>query len=229
MKKMPACCDMASCTLCRDSPDGWLTLIERQKENRVIRKGECIFEEGQTVRGIYFVYAGIVKVHKPWGHEKQLILHFARKGDMIGYRGLGNKTYPVTATAMETALVCFIPLDFFESCLKVNQPLTYQLLKFYTNELEVAEKRMSDLVHMGVRGRVAATLIMLKNQFGHGKDGFINLTLTRQDMASYAGTTYETVFRVVSAMAREKLVKVSGKAIGILNEPALTALTESDD
>jgi CRP/FNR family transcriptional regulator len=40
------------------------------------------------VAGVYFVYKGIVKVHKQWG-DKELIIRFANQGQIFGHRGLG--------------------------------------------------------------------------------------------------------------------------------------------
>lgn len=229
MKTPDSCCDLKTCFLCRHSFEGWMPLIEANRDNRRYRKGERIFEEGRPVQGIYFLYSGKVKVHKRWGQEKELILHFAKKGDMLGFRGLGNRqVYPVSATALEPVTVCFVSLDFFENSLQVNPQLTYRLLKFYTNELQEAEKRMRNLAHMEVKGRVAETLLLLKKRFGQNRDGFLNITLTRQDMASFAGTTYETVFRVMSDLVADKLIKVSGKKTGILKEAQLLALVGSE-
>jgi CRP/FNR family transcriptional regulator len=148
---------------------------------------------------------------------------------MLGFRGLGNRqVYPVSATALEPVTVCFVNLDFFENSLQVNPQLTYRLLKFYTNELQEAEKRMRNLAHMEVKGRVAETLLLLKKRFGQNRDGFLNITLTRQDMASFAGTTYETVFRVMSDLVADKLIKVSGKKTGILKEAQLLTLVGNE-
>jgi CRP/FNR family transcriptional regulator len=87
---------------------------------------------------------------------------------------------------------------------------------------------MRNLAHMEVKGRVAETLLLLKKRFGQNRDGFLNITLTRQDMASFAGTTYETVFRVMSDLVADKLIKVSGKKTGILKEAQLLALVGNE-
>ncbi len=75
-----------------------------------------------------------------------------------------------------------------------------------------------------MKGRIAETLLMLKRKFGTDKAGAINIKLTKQDMASYSGTVYETFFRMLNELVAEKLVKQSGKAITILKEAKLEAL-----
>jgi CRP-like cAMP-binding protein len=225
MKKNARSCDLQSCFLCKGCLPEWIPAISSKRQNIVFKKGEQIFEEGGQATGIYFLYKGRVKVHKRWGDEKQLILHFAKEGDMIGYRGLGDdRTYPVTATALEDITVCFIDIAFFEATLQVNHQLTYSLMQFYANELLAAEQRMRNLAHMDVKGRVADTLLTLKRKFGRSESGAVDTAFSRQDMASYSGTTYETFFRVLNDMVKEHMVSLDGKAITILHEASLEQL-----
>jgi CRP-like cAMP-binding protein len=140
-----------------------------------------------------------------------------------------EKIYPVSATAMEPVTVCFMELDFFDVTLKVNHAFTYQLMQFYANELQDAERRMRNLVHMEVKGRIAETLLLLKKTFGKNSEGYIDILLSRQDIAAYAGTTYETLFRVMKSLVKEKVIKIKGKKIFIFNEVALNKLQDSTD
>jgi len=226
MKKKDTHCDLKSCFLCRGCLAGWLAAIEANRQNLRFRKGEIIFQVGSRVAGIYFLYKGKVKVHQPWGLEKELILHFAKEGDILGYRGLGNeKIYPVSATALEDSVLCFIQLPFFETTLQVNHQLTYSLMNFYANELQEAERRMRNLALMDVKGRVAATLLSVANDFGQNDEGYIGIRLTKQDLAAYSGTTYETFSRMINDLVKEGIISVSGKNIAILKSDMLENLT----
>lgn len=226
MRKKDICCDLKTCILCTDCLPDWVPAISNHKQNLLIKKGARVFEEGNEMQGIYFIYKGKIKVHKKWGTEKELIVRFAKEGDMIGYRGLGNeRIYPVSATALEDTIVCFVSIDFFETTLKVNHQLTYGLMQFYAEELQEAERRMRNLAHMDVKGRIAEALLTLKKVFGQSKDGPIDIMLTKQDIASYCGTTYETLSRIINEMVKEKLIKVTGKAITILKQRKLEELT----
>ena len=192
-------CDLKSCLLCQLCLKDWLPAIAVHKQNFQIRKGQYIFREGDPVNGIYFIYSGNVKVHKQWDNEKELIIRFAKAGEILGHTGLGNDpNYLVSATALEPVMVCYIAMNFFDSTLQVNSNLTYQLMRFMANELQESEKRVRNLVHMPVKGRIAQAFITLQNQFGVNTEGFINIELTRQDLSSFAGTSYETLFKVIN-------------------------------
>lgn len=212
--------------MCRNCLQQWQPAIAANKKNFKVKRGEVIFNEGDAVKGVYFVYEGIVKVHKKWGAEKELIIRFAAKGAIFGHRGLGgNNVYPISATALEDSIICFVEIDFFESTLKVNTDFTYGLMMFFASELQESEKKMRNLAHMSVKGRVSQSLISLQGQFRTKEDGSINIELSRQDLASYAGATYETVFRVLTEMLKEGVIEAAGKKIIVKDEQKLLALT----
>ncbi|MCW3089874.1 MAG: Crp/Fnr family transcriptional regulator [Ferruginibacter sp.] len=219
-------CDLCSCFFCKLCLPEWLPAIKANKQTIQFKKGELIFKEGEEVKGIYFVFTGTVKVHKKWGKEKELIIRFAKNGDIIGHRGLGEDTsYPVSGTAIEPTTVCFVDLDFFKTTLKVNNEFAIRLLMFYADELQRSERKMNNLAHMQVKGRIADALVTLKNKFGATGDGAINILLSRQDLASYCGTTYETVFRILNEFNEKKIITVNNKSIAILNEAELKDLS----
>jgi CRP/FNR family transcriptional regulator len=191
-----------------------------------VNKGELLFAEGSEVTGIYFIYKGTFKVHKKWTDDKELIVRLASSGAILGHRGLGNDVYyPVSATALEPSEVCFIDLGFFQSTLKVNFQFLYELMMFFAGELKESEKKMRNLAHMPVKGRIAQALLSIQEKFGTTPEGFIDLTLSRQDLASYTGTTYETVFRLMNEMVQEGSITLSGKHICIVNADQLNRHT----
>ena len=225
MKKCKSGCDLNSCFLCTTCLPDWLPAIDANRQNFQFNKGEVIFNEGDPVQGIYFLYSGLVKVHKQWGSDRELIVHFVRKGEILGHRGLGkNLIYPVSATALEPITVCYLSMDFFRSTLKVNNNLLFQLMVNCFDELEESEKKMRDLVHLPVRSRVAQALFKLREKFGSTEEGFINIAISRHDLASFAGTTYETAFRTLNEFIHDDLIEVSNKRIRINNETELSNL-----
>lgn len=231
MKKKGQSCDLHSCFLCQRSLPEWIPAIETHRQVFKYRKGQLIFGEGQIVQGIYFVNSGTVKVHKRWGSEKELIIRFAGKGSIFGHRGLGmDPHYPISATALEPVTACYIDLEFFNASLRVNPAFINGLLHFFADELQESERKMRNLAHMQVKGRVAQALLTLREQFGVDANGFIGLTLNRQDLASLVGAAYETVFRIINELAQENGILLDGKQIAIADAKKLLQYTnESGD
>ncbi|MCW3467239.1 Crp/Fnr family transcriptional regulator [Chitinophaga nivalis] len=195
--------------------------MAQHKQHLFFKKGAGIFTEGTTATGIFFLYEGKVKVHKQWGEEKDLIVRFARKGDILGHRGLGSdqRVYTVSATALEDTTVCFIDFAFFEASLKVNPAFTYKLMQFFAAELQEAERRMRNLVHMDVKSRLADALLEISRLHDN-----LRFSISRQDLASFTGSTYETVYRILQEFIQQKIILAEGKSITLLQEKQLQQL-----
>ena len=212
-------CDLSTCFLCRHCITEWKEVIAIKKTTLRFKKGEKLFAEGEKVKGIYLLYTGAVKVHKQWVEGKELIIRFTRPGDILGHRGwAAGDVYPVSATALEDSKACFVPNSFLESTLKADQAFTHTLMQFYAAELQKAELRMRNLALMEVKERVADALLELQGCYGTVKNKYIRVPVTRQDIAAYAGTTYETVFKFLKTLVHAKIIQVSGKSICI-NKP----------
>ncbi len=214
----PSHCDTAGCFLCQHCLPEWRPAIEARKTTFSFKKSEVLFAEGEPVKGVFFMLSGAIKVHRKWGGQKELIIRFAGAGDIVGHRGLGKPAqYPVTATALETGSACFVPTDFLEASIKVNHKLAEELIGFYATELHRAEQRMSELARMDVKSRIARALLALEESFGKDEMGFISVPISRQDIASYAGTIYETVFKVFSEWVAAGLIETEGKHVRVQN------------
>jgi CRP/FNR family transcriptional regulator len=223
-------CDLTRCFLCQDCLPEWKELIAVKKTTLLFRRGKMLFQQGDPVQGIFFLYSGAVKIHVPWADGREIIIRFARGGEIAGHRGLGGSgpdghaLYPISATALEDTTACFITNEFLEASLRANPSLTYRLMQFYAAELQKAEKRMRDLTHMEVKGRIANALLDIEESFGTTAEGIIGLTLTRQDIAAYAGTTYETVFKLFTEFTAAGIIVTSGKEIRVADRARLRVL-----
>ncbi|MCH5683941.1 Crp/Fnr family transcriptional regulator [Niabella sp. W65] len=167
--------------------------------------------------------SGVTKVHKLWDEEKELILRFAHNQDILGHRGLSSTSsqYPITATALTPVTLIYISLDFFEATFKTNSSFAYQFMMFMADELMLSEIRMRNLAHMTVRARLANALLALESKFGTNESGFISFVASRQDIAAYVGTAYETVYKNINEFIESGYIKTDAKAIALLNKEAL--------
>ncbi len=222
--------DPHSCYLTNNCMEEWIPLIESNRLVYEVKKGMLIFEEGTPVKGIYFVYEGMVKVHQYWSYGKEIILRFATEGTVLGHRGLSTQSsiYPVSATALEKSTVCFIDFSFFEQTIKLNPQFTYNLMMFFADELQESERRMRNMVHMSVKGRLSLALLALKKQFGTTDDGTLLVELSKQDFASFIGTTYETLFRMLTDLRKSGIVSVNRRKITLNDLEELNRLAHEE-
>lgn len=219
-----------NCYLSNNSLEEWVPAIVANKKIYEFKKGELLFKEGDLVEDIYFIYSGSAKVHKKWG-DKELILRFASPGTILGHRGLSNSNimYPVSATALQDGVLASVSLAFFNCTLKVNPHFTYELMMFFADELQESERKMRNIAHMSVKGRIANALLSFKSKFGTDDEGVIKIELSKQDFASYIGATYETLFRMLGELTEESIIEVNKRKIKILKEDKLLDLAKKEE
>jgi len=62
--------------------------------------------------------------------------------------------------------------------------------------------------------------------FGVDNDGYISVTLTREEIANAIGTATESTIRLLSEFKKEGYISLAGKKIRIENKVKLQHLTE---
>lgn len=202
-------------------------LMELSHERKTIlyKKGESIIEEGSTPKGIYYLDKGTAKMFKLGFNGKEQILRFTKAGDIIGYRSiLSKQPYGASATAMEDVEVCFIPEKFFIKVLEIHPKLAFDVLRRISEDLGESAQTITFLAQKTVRERLAEVLVLLEKKLGADKDGFINISLTREEMANLIGTATESAIRLISEFKNDELIEVDGRRIKILDHKKLEKL-----
>ena len=230
---LPHCktCDSQNCFINRFTTPEWKATIDKKRVALRIKKNDDLFREGDPVNGIYFIYQGRFKVFNSGYKNKTQIVRLAKSGNIIGHRGFGSlKIYPIGATALSQATVCFIPEKTFKEALKNNGELVFELLNFYADELRRAEYKLRSLSQMSARQKLAEALLTINDIFDaeifEGLE-YLGLQLPRQDYADITGSSLEEVIRTLSAFNKEGLISLVGKRIRIVNPEALKVMINS--
>jgi CRP-like cAMP-binding protein len=63
------------------------------------------------------------------------------------------------------------------------------------------------------------------NDFGIDNENFLNISLTREELANIVGTATESVIRLLSEFKSDKLVELNGRKIKILNTRGLEKIS----
>jgi CRP/FNR family transcriptional regulator len=230
MKRKCETCTHYKCFINKYCSDEWKPIITLNKVTTDYPAGATIFSEGEPVTGVYEIYSGKIKVVSNYGKGKERLIYFAKREQMLGYHGLGgNMIYPVSAITLEESQVTFIPIDIFYKAVKANPDMALFLVKFFADQLKQSESRMKMSQVMTAKEKVATALCTIVGSFGFKPQDptLLSFTPTRKDIANLAGTTYETVIRVLSEFEKSKVIVLEGKAIRVLNLPFLKS-TGSD-
>ncbi|MBS1572124.1 MAG: Crp/Fnr family transcriptional regulator [Bacteroidetes bacterium] len=195
------------------------------KEEVSFQKGEVIFEDGEFPKGVFIIEKGTAKLSKCGVYGKDHILRFIKEGDMIGYRSLlcGEK-FQAKAEAMTEIDARFIPTTTFQHLLEVDPKISYSMMQKFAYELGESANTVAFLAQKTVRERLAEILILLEQKLGSDPEGFIQISLTREEIANLIGTATESAIRLISEFKTDKLIEVDGRNIKILNREKLIKL-----
>jgi CRP-like cAMP-binding protein len=191
-----------------------------QKKHTIkCKKAQQFIIEGAPAHGLFFVKKGQVKVVKTGIYGREQIVRFAQDGaKIIGYRGFGNgKNYPIGALAIKESFLCNFTNQVMMNMLREIPELTFDMMLFYSEELNRSETKVRKFAQMTVREKVIDSFLYINRKFGQSEEGFFNIQLPRKDFADFAGTTEEQVIRIISSLKKENMLKSKGKKIGIID------------
>ena len=123
-------------------------------------KGDVVFEDGDSPKGVYFIEKGTAKLSKSGVYGKDQILRFCKENDLIGYRSLlCGENFQAKAEAMTPMKVQFLPSDVFLKLLEIDPKLSYAMLQKIAYELGESANTVTFLAQKTVRERLAEILI----------------------------------------------------------------------
>lgn len=205
-----------------------LKKVSDSKTTKIVKKGEVIFQEGEKLNGVYCVRSGVSKLSKLSANGKDQIVKLATKGQVLGQRCvISEEVSNLSARAVDDMEVCFIPKDDVVHTLNTNPNFAVEVLRHMAHDLKEADDVIVNMSQKTVKQRVAEAFLYMKNNFGEDNEGYLTLTLSREDIASVVGTATESCIRIISEFKKKKYIKTSGKQIGILDERALEDMIDS--
>ena len=193
----------------------------RQCFIRHFPKKGIIIKTGETAESLFYLVKGSVTVSVLDDESKEVVLTYLNPGEFIGEIGLfyriKHRVAMVRArTPCELAEIKYDRLEhLFKHELKhvradildaIGLQLAQRLLK--------TTRRVTQLVHMDVTGRVARLLLDLCREPGamsHPEGTQIHAS--RQELGRMAGCSRETVGRILRQMAEEGMIEVDGMDI----------------
>ncbi|MCJ7448473.1 MAG: Crp/Fnr family transcriptional regulator [Bacteroidales bacterium] len=202
--------------------------IAQHNSYSVFKKDVLIIREGEKHRGLICLATGKVKVFKEGVGGREQILKMIRPQGFIGYRTLFSEgTQSVSAVAVEDSAVCIFDKNTIVKILKKNADLAFKFMKVINDELVFSNNRIVSLTQKHIRGRIAESLLVLRDTYGLEADGrTIRVSLPREDIANLSNMTTSNAIRTLSGMASEGIIGMEGRKIMILDSSYLERISE---
>lgn len=192
-------------------------------EPRMIRRKDLLYAEGQTCRSVFILYAGRAVATKVDDYSKEVVTRFYHGPAMIGVSSaLTGSRYKNTVRALEDIEVVPIGKDDFLQFLVTTPDATWYFLRQMARDSQKADEKLLLQAFGTVRMKLAATLIDL--YYIYSGNGTAVIPVSREELASMAGTAKETIIRCLSEFRDEGLVTVRGAEIVISDIDKLTRI-----
>jgi CRP/FNR family transcriptional regulator len=214
---------IAEVPLFRGLPEDQLKELSSIAVPQDIEKGTVIFSDGEAANGFYVVVHGSVKIFKMSLEGKEKILHMFGPAEPFGEVPVFSGTsFPANAQAVSKSRLLFFPRDAFVHLVTENPSLCLNMLAVLSLRLRQFASQIENLSLKEVPARLASYLLSLSEE--QGTSNHVNLPISKGQLAGLLGTISETLSRIFSRMAQQRLISVEGRTIHLLDPDGIEAL-----
>lgn len=194
-------------------------LVDKKQQIRYNIK-ETIIKQNTSSTFVICMKEGLAKVFIEGDKGKNLIVKIIGKGDFISGGGLFNgNVQHFTISAITPVTCCLIDASKLSNLFSENNKFAVELLRNHTKQSNYLLSKMVSLTQKYMPGRVAETLLYLKNEIY--KNSKFTVDLSRQELAEMSNMTKESLVRILQQFKESNLIKTQGSEIEILDEVSL--------
>lgn len=189
------------------------------------KKRELIYSEGNRPLSLFYIEKGKVKTFKRNDGGKDLVVGLYNTGDFLGYVALlEGGLYKETAEAMDDSEIALIPREEFEKLMNSHRETAAIFIRMLARNITSREQQLLGLAYNSLRKKVAEALMSLSKKYNeHGETPF-SIDISRENLATIAGTATESVIRTLGDFREEGMVEIRDGMIIILDEKKLADL-----
>ena len=170
-------------------------------------RGEHVHRPGEE-SGLRIVHRGRVKVHRLTESGNDQLIRILLPGEFLGETTLlTGRPVDSWAEALETSEVCTVGSGSMQRLFREQPSVALRMLAGLSRRLDEAEQQMSAVTGTTVGRRLAEHLLELAAESGSAS---FRLPSTKKDLASYLGTTPETLSRRLGDLQDSGLVRLAG-------------------
>jgi len=206
--------------LFRGLPTMDLERISELMVSKRFKRNNLIIFEDDLGQNLFVIEKGRVKVSGISNEGGEAIFAILGEGDIFGELSIiDGLARSATVTSIEDVELWVLNRNQFLDLLDKYPSIAVELLKELANRLRKSDAQIKSLTLKDARGRVANTLVRMAEDIGTIRDGKVviqNLPLQR-DIANLAGTSRETVSRLLSKFEEDGLLHRQGMALVFLD------------
>jgi len=202
--------------------------LEKRGRWRRFAGGQQILDRDSTSREVFLVVEGRVEVINFAMSGQEVAFGHVSKGGYFGeMSAIDGKHRSANIVAVEDSLVLVVPPDLFLEILIRNPSAAMQVLRRMSHIIRTVDDRIMDLSTLRAVQRVYVELLRLSEEDEKTGKCLVRMMPVQRDLARRAGTTRETVSRVLGDLKREHIAERKGRTLYIQDKDRLSEMTEA--
>ena len=165
---------------------------------------EHVFMQGDSLKGIYKVLKGTVISYRLMADGRRHIQSFTSGGEYLAITFADR--HDVSAEAITPVEVLCTPRAAFDRRLETDMGFRRGILTLMGRKLQGAREQALLLARKSAMERTASFLLFLDDRFRHPKTGYVEIRMSRCDIADYLGLTLETVSRMMNRLKQKGII-----------------------
>ncbi|WP_430809766.1 MULTISPECIES: Crp/Fnr family transcriptional regulator [unclassified Carboxylicivirga] len=180
--------------------------------------GEVVYNANSKAQTAYLVKKGMVKLYSIGAKGNKQIVRMVPEGEIIGYYSQFTNEPEITGCeCLVNTVLCELSEHSLQEAFKTDSSLALSMLRKACTEIKETCASIMDLSQKTVRGRAANILVKQMELFNVEEGHNFPIRITRSDMASWIGTSKESVSRSLNDFVREGLIQMDRDTIKITN------------
>lgn len=202
-------------------------ILRKNSTIRTFKRNGLIYYQGDEPKDMMCLLKGKVKIYKDGIGGRTQIIRMIKPIQYFGYRAFfAHENYLTNASAFEPSTICMIPLNIVTDLIYGNPNLAMFFIRQLSTDLGISDERTINLTQKHIRGRLAESLLFLKDSYGLEADGAtLSIYLSREDLANLSNMTTSNAIRTLTTFANEHVIAMDGKKIRIINEERLRQIS----
>lgn len=193
------------------------------------KPNETIIDRESESRDVYFVVEGRVRVVNFSMSGREVTFDEMEAGGVFGeLAALDGQPRSAGVVSLTDTLLALVSPDTFVNLLRDHPDMAISLMQELAKIVRTATGRIMDLSTLGAHNRVHSEILREARACADNEsnEARISPIPVHADIAARVSTTRETVARVLSDLARQKLVKREKDALVVLDLERLEDLVE---
>ena len=211
----------------RGMPAAAVRVLRRASTIRDYQAGELVFSPSPDPRHVYVLEDGLVRLFRLTPTGQEFTLRYARPGELFGEMSVvSDRPREGFAQARVASKILRIPRAAFVATLRAYNPVLYAVTRKIAGRVIDYQGRAEDLVFLDARRRLARFLLRVATEHGRraGEGLTVTLSQTHAEIASFIGTSRQTVSVHLGELSRAGLITRRGGQLDLPNPARLEAI-----